>query len=79
MSNNYEFHWCRSHYYCNVVNADSINEAIQKPRLLFESGEWDDFEDDDEITYYELEWVDEQKATPAEQEYFSENFDKEFL
>ena len=79
MSNNYEFHWSRTHYYRNTVNADSLNEAIQKQRLLFEAGEWEDFEDDDDITYYELEWVDERKATDAEREYFSENFDKEFV
>ena len=77
MSNNYEFHWSRTHYYRNVVNADSLNEAINKQRLLFEAGEWENFEDDDEITYYELEWIDSRRATQAEQEYFNENFDKE--
>jgi len=77
MSNNYEFYWSRTHYYRNVVNAESFNEAINKQRILFEAGEWEDFEDDDEITYYQLEWVDERRATDAEQEYFNNNFDKE--
>jgi hypothetical protein len=77
MSINYEFHWSRTHYYRNTVNADSLDEAINKQRILFEAGEWEDFEDDDEITYYALEWVDDRRVTEAEQEYFQENFDKE--
>jgi hypothetical protein len=77
MSTNYEFHWSRTHYYRNVVNAESLEEAVNKQRILFEAGEWEDFEDDDDITFYNLEWVDERRATDAEQEYFSQNFDKE--
>jgi len=77
MSINYEFHWSRTHYYRNTVNADSLDEAINKQRILFEAGECEDFEDDDEITYYALEWVDDRRVTEAEQEYFQENFDKE--
>lgn len=79
MSDNYEFHWSKTYYYRSVVSADSFNEAIEKQKQLFDSGEWDDFEDDEEITYYELEWVDERRATDAEREYFSENFDKDFF
>jgi len=77
MSINYEFHWARTHYYRSVVNADSLKEATNKQRILFENGEWEDFEDDDDITYYALEWVDDRRVTEAEQEYFQENFDKE--
>ena len=77
MSTNYEFHWSRTHYYRSVVNADSLEEATNRQRILFEAGEWDNFEDDDEITYYALEWVDDRRVTEAEQEYFQENFDKE--
>jgi hypothetical protein len=77
MSINYEFHWSRTHYYRNVVNAESLTEAIDKQRILFEAGDWENFEDDDEITYYQLEWVDERRATDAEQEYFSQSFDEE--
>jgi hypothetical protein len=75
--NNYEFHWSRTHYYRNVVKAKSLDEAINKQRILFEDSDWGDFEDDNEITYYQLECIDERKATDAEQEYFNENFDKE--
>jgi hypothetical protein len=77
MSTNYEFHWARTHYYRSVVNADSLEEATNRQRILFEAGEWDNFEDDDDITYYALEWVDDRRVTEAEQEYFQENFDKE--
>jgi len=77
MSINYEFHWARTHYYRSVVNADSLEEATNRQRILFENGEWEDFEDDDDITYYALEWVDDRRVTEAEQEYFQENFDKE--
>ena len=77
MSINYEFQWARTHYYRSVVNADSLKEATNKQRILFEAGEWEDFEDDDDITHYALEWVDDRRVTKAEQEYFQENFDKE--
>ena len=77
MSINYEFHWARTHYYRSVVNADSLEEATNQQRILFEAGDWENFEDDDDITYNALEWVDDRKVTEAEQEYFQENFDKE--
>tara|TARA_R110000868_G_scaffold118611_3_gene314532 strand:+ start:111 stop:350 length:240 start_codon:yes stop_codon:yes gene_type:complete len=77
MSTNYEFHWSRTHYYRNTIYAESLEEATNKQRILFEECDWGDFEDDNEITYYQLEWVDERRATDAEQEYFNENFDKE--
>jgi hypothetical protein len=76
MNTNYEFHWSRTHYFRSVVNADSLDEAINKQRILFEKGEWENFEDNDEITYYQLEWVDERRATTAEQEYFENSFEK---
>ena len=78
MSNNYEFHWARTHYYRNVVHAESLSEAIDKQRILFDACDWDDFEDDNEITYYELEWVDECRATDAEQEYFKERLNNDY-
>ena len=77
MNTNYEFHWSKTHYFRSVVNADSLAEAIEKQRSLFESNDWDSYVDDYEVTYYQLEWVDERRATAAEQEYFEQNLNRE--
>ena len=71
MSKNYEIHWSRTFYYRSVINATSMEDAVkQQKAILDNSNNWEKFGDDDEVTYHQLEWVDESHATIQQQEQF---------